>query len=291
MGKNRRVKFSLSWLIIMFIGILMTGCGDSSENQSEYITISGSSALLPLMEKSIEKFNEKYPYKEIGAQAGGSGTGLAQVLNGAVNIGNSDMPAEEKLDKALVDKLVDHKVIAQGFGVVVNKSLGIENLSSSQIKDIFSGKITNWKEVGGPDKDILLIHRTAGSGTRATFERTLLGGDKSLENDSIGVTQDSNGAVLSVIKSNDGAISYLSLVYMNTGDANKSLNLLKIDGVPCNKENIMDGSYKFWSWGHMYTKGEATGLTKEFIEFISSSDNSSSIESLGFISGAEMKVK
>lgn len=291
MNKSRRVKFILSWFLVVLIGILMTGCGKGSEKESEYITISGSSALLPLMEKSIEKFNEKYPYKEIGAQAGGSGTGLAQVLNGAVNIGNSDMPAEEKLDKSLVDKLVDHKVIAQGFGVVVNKSLGIEDLSSNQIRDIFSGKITNWKEVGGPDKDILLIHRTAGSGTRATFERTLFGGDKSLENDSVGVTQDSNGAVLSVIKSNDGGISYLSIVYMNTRDAKKSLNLLKIDGVECNKENIINNSYKFWSWGHMYTKGEATGLTKEFIEFISSPENSSSIESLGFISGAEMNVK
>lgn len=291
MKRSRRAKFILSWLLIVLIGSLMTGCGNGSEKESEYITISGSSALLPLMEKSIEKFNEKYTHKEIGAQAGGSGTGLAQVLNGAVNIGNSDMPAEEKLDKTLVDKLVDHKVIAQGFGVAVNKYLGIENLSSNQIRDIFSGKITNWKEVGGPDKDILLIHRTAGSGTRATFVRTLLGGDKSLENDSIGVTQDSNGAVLNVIKSNDGAISYLSLVYMNTGDAQKSLNLLKIDGVPCNKENIINGSYKFWSWGHMYTKGEATGLTKEFIEFIASTENSSSIESLGFISATEMKVK
>ncbi|WP_160687844.1 phosphate ABC transporter substrate-binding protein [Clostridium sp. C2-6-12] len=291
MKNSKRVKIILSWLFVLLIGSFIAACGNNSEKESEYITISGSSALLPLMEKSIEKFNEKYLYKEIGAQAGGSGTGLAQVLNGAVNIGNSDMPAEEKLDKALADKLIDHKVIAQGFGVVVNKSLGIENLSSNEIRDIFSGKISNWKEVGGPNKEILLIHRTAGSGTRATFERTLLGGDKTLENDSIGVTQDSNGAVLSVIKSNDGAISYLSLVYMNTGDAKKSLNTLKIDGVACNKENIINNSYKFWSWGHMYTKGEATGLTKEFIEFISSRDNYSSIESLGFISGSEMKVK
>jgi phosphate binding protein len=289
--KNIRAKCILSFLVIVLTGSFITGCGNATEKESEYITISGSSALLPLMEKSIEKFNEKYSNKEIGAQAGGSGTGLAQVLNGAVNIGNSDMPAEEKLDKKLADELVDHKVIAQGFGIVVNKSLGITSLSSSQIRDIFSGKITNWKDIGGPDKDILLIHRTAGSGTRATFERILLGGDKSLENDSIGVTQDSNGAVLSVIKSNDGAISYLSLVYMNTGDAIKSLSVVEIDGVACNKDNIIDGSYKFWSWGHMYTKGEATGLTKEFIDFVTSPDNSSSIDSLGFISGSEMKVK
>ena len=170
---------------------------------------------------------KKKPYAEISAQAGGSGTGLAQVLNGAVDIGNSDVQAEEKLDKELVKNLVDHKVIAQGFGIVVNKSLGIDNLTSNQIRDIFSGKITNWKDVGGSDKDILLIHRTAGSGTRATFEKTILDGNKSLENDSIGITQDSNGAVLSVIKTNDGAISYLSLVYMNTEEAKKTIGCIK----------------------------------------------------------------
>lgn len=291
MMKERIIKLILSSLVVVVISSVVIGCQDDSTNNIESITVSGSSALLPLMEKSIEKFNEKNPYAEISAQAGGSGTGLAQVLNGAVDIGNSDIPVEDKMDEANAKKLVDHKVIAQGFGVVVNKSLGIENLTSNQIRDIFAGKITNWKAVGGPNKEILLIHRTAGSGTRATFEKTILGGDKSLENDSIGVTQDSNGAVLSVIKSNDGAISYLSLVYMSTEEAKKLLNVLKIDAVASDKANICDGSYKFWSWGHMYTRGEPTGLAKEFIEFVSSVDNNSSIESLGFISAAEMKVK
>ena len=289
--KERIIKLLLSSLAVVVIASVIIGCQDESTNNIESITVSGSSALLPLMEKSIEKFNEKNPYAEISAQAGGSGTGLAQVLNGAVDIGNSDMSAEDKLDKANAQKLVDHKVIAQGFGVVVNKSLGIDNLTSSQIRDIFAGEITNWKTVGGPNKEILLIHRTAGSGTRATFEKTILGGDKSLENDSIGVTQDSNGAVLSVIKSNDGAISYLSLVYMSTEEAKKLLSVLKIDSVASDKVNICDGSYKFWSWGHMYTRGEPTGLAKEFVEFVSSVDNNSSVESLGFISAAEMKVK
>ena len=289
--KERIIKLILSSLVVVVISSVVIGCQDDSTNNIESITVSGSSALLPLMEKSIEKFNEKNPYAEISAQAGGSGTGLAQVLNGAVDIGNSDIPVEDKMDEANAKKLVDHKVIAQGFGVVVNKSLGIENLTSNQIRDIFAGKITNWKAVGGPNKEILLIHRTAGSGTRATFEKTILGGDKSLENDSIGVTQDSNGAVLSVIKSNDGAISYLSLVYMSTEEAKKLSNVLKIDGVASDKVNICDGSYKFWSWGHMYTRGKPTGLAKEFIEFVSSVDNNSSVESLGFISAAEMKVK
>jgi len=301
--KKTTLKLMVSTLVIGMLGIGMVGCGNAATNDSKAdnkassnevngsITVSGSSALLPLMEKTNEKFKEKNPKAEVGAQAGGSGTGLTQVLDGTVDIGNSDVFADEKLDKAKAETLVDHKVVAQGFGVVVSKSLGIDNLTSDQIKSIFSGKVTNWKDVGGPNKEILLIHRTAGSGTRATFEKTILGNDKSLENDSLGVTQDSNGAVLSAMKSNDGAISYLGLAYMQTKEAQDALKLVKIDGVASDKTNITDGSYKFWSWGHMYTKGEATGLTKTFIDFVTSSDNKESIESLGFISGSEMKVK
>jgi phosphate transport system substrate-binding protein len=293
--KKGTIKLIVSALMV---GSVMVGCGgastDSKVEKSELstsITVSGSSALLPLMEKTIEKFNEENPDAEIGAQAGGSGTGLAQVLDGMVEIGNSDVFAEEKLDAEKSKELVDHKVVAQGFAIVVSKTLGIDNLTSDQAKDIFSGKVTNWKDVGGVDKEILLIHRTAGSGTRATFEKTVLGGDKSLENDSLGVTQDSNGAVLSSMKENDGAISYLGLAYMNSKEAQDVLTTLKIDGIASDKANITDGSYKFWSYGHMYTKGEATGLAKSFIEFVTSDDNRESVESLGFISGSEMKVE
>lgn len=298
--KKRTLKFIVSALVVTMLGGAMVGCGSSndsistdegSKGLSGSITVSGSSALLPLMEQSIEKFTEENPDAEVSAQAGGSGTGLTQVLDGTVDIGNSDVFAEEKLDADKAAELVDHKVIAQGFGIVVSKSLGIDDLTTDQIKDIFSGKVTNWKEVGGPDKEIFLIHRTAGSGTRATFEKTILGGDKSLENDSLGATQDSNGAVLTAMKQNDGAISYLGLSYMNTEEAKALLNIVKIDGVSSDKENITDGSYPFWSWGHMYTKGEPTGVSKSFIEFITSSDNTESVESLGFISGSEMKVK
>ena len=297
--KKRTLKLIVSALLVAMVGSVMVGCGSTSTNDSKAgtselsgtITISGSSALLPLMEQTVGKFNEKNPNVEVSAQAGGSGTGLTQVLDGTVNIGNSDMFAEEALDAAKAKELVDHKVVAQGFGVVISKSLGIDNLTSAQIKDIFSGKVTNWKDVGGPNKDILLIHRTAGSGTRATFCKTILGGDKSLENDSLGVTQDSNGAVLTAMKQNDGAVSYLGLAYMQTKEAQDALKLVKLDGVSSDKANICDGSYKFWAWGHMYTKGEAKDATKSFIDFVTSSDNKDSIDSLGFISGAEMKVK
>ncbi|MBN1038120.1 MULTISPECIES: phosphate ABC transporter substrate-binding protein [unclassified Clostridium] len=296
--KKNTLKLIVSALLITMIGGSMAGCGSGEDkghtgnnSTNESITVSGSSALLPLMEQSIEKFNEINPGAEISAQAGGSGTGLTQVLEGTVDIGNSDIFAEEKLDEAQSKELVDHKVIAQGFGIVVNKSLGITNLNKEQLKGIFSGKITNWKEIGGPDKEIFLIHRKSGSGTRGTFENKILDGDKSLENDSIGAVQDSNGAVLTTMKQNDGAISYLALSYMNTAEAKELLQVTNIDGISSENENIKNGSYPFWSWGHMYTNGEAEGLSKEFINFITSEDNKESIENLGFISGSEIKEK
>ena len=289
--KNKNLKILVATLLISAMGGLLVGCGgkETSKQGGETITISGSSALLPLMEQTIEKFNEVKPGNTINAQAGGSGTGLTQVLEGSVNIGNSDVFAEEKLSKDDAKKLVDHKVVAQGFGVVVNKETEVKSLTKKQIQNIFSGKIKNWKEVGGKDMEILVIHRPASSGTRATFIEKVLDGNKKLENDSIGALQDSNGAVINAMKQNKGSISYIALSYMNNKEAKNTLDLVKINGVTPNLENIKNGKYDFWSWGHMYTKGEATGLSKEFIDFVGSKENMDSINNLGLIPGNEIK--
>ncbi|WP_244833240.1 phosphate ABC transporter substrate-binding protein [Clostridium sp. BJN0001] len=303
--KKKMLKICMSTLLTMSMGFAMAGCGslnggsnDSTSTKSEEtseeiagsITVSGSSALLPLMEQAIEKFNAKYPDASISAQAGGSGTGLTQVMDGTVDIGNSDIFAEEKLDKDKASTLVDHQVVAESFAIAVNKSVGVDNLTKDQIKKIFLGEIKNWKEVGGKDQEIFVIHRKDGSGTRATFEKKLLDGTK--ENDAIGIMQDSNGAVLSAMKQNEGAISYLGLAYLNGDDAkNAGIVATKIDGVSAEKNSIADGSYKFWSWGHMYTKGEAKGLSKQFIDYISSSEVKEIVDNLGFVSISDMKVK
>ncbi|ENZ01717.1 phosphate binding protein [Clostridium thermobutyricum] len=292
--RKRNLKLICLAGILCISGGIFAGCGATEEESTGEdikgtITISGSSAMLPLMESSIEKYKEVNKDAVINAQAGGSGTGLSQVLEGAVDIGNSDVFAKDKLGEEKEKELVDHKVIAQGFGVVVNKEAGVTNLTKDQIKKIFKGEIKNWKEVGGNDEEILLIHRPESSGTRATFTEKILDGDKDLENDSLGATQDSNGAVLNTMKKHKGGISYVALTYMRTDEAKGALNLVSIDGVEATSENIEEGKYDFWSWGHMYTKGEAKGLTKDFIDFVGSDKNSEVIEELGLIKGSEIK--
>lgn len=291
--KKKNLKLLVGALLVTMIGGVFVGCGSSnngSSSESKTISLSGSSALLPLINASTDGFKDNNEGYDVNAQAGGSGTGLTQVLEGSVNIGNSDIFADEKLDAEKSKELVDHQVVAQGFAIVVNKNLGVTNLTKDQIKGIFSGKIKNWKEVGGADKEIFLVHRTASSGTRATFVKTVLDGDKALENDSLGSTQDSNGAVAKAMAQNDGAISYLALAYMKQDEA-KNLTIISIDGVIADKENITTGKYPFWSWGHMYTKGEPTEAAKKLIDYIMSDENKKAVEDNGFISGSEMKVK
>lgn len=288
--KKKSLKLIVGALLITMIGGAFVGCGSSEGEEGGTVTLSGSSALLPLVEASIDGFIEKNPGYEINAQAGGSGAGLTQVLDGSVNIGNSDIFANEKLEEDKAKELVDHKVVAQGFAIVVNEAAGVKELTKQQIQDVFSGKVKNWKEVGGADKEIFLVHRPSSSGTRATFVKTVLGGDKSLENDSLGSVQDSSGAVAKAMAQNDGAVSYLALSYLSSDEA-KSMVKVAIDGVEASKENITTGKYPFWSWGHMYTKGEPTAEAKKFIDYIMSEDNKKVVEDTGFISGSEMKVE
>ncbi|MGL4875700.1 MAG: phosphate ABC transporter substrate-binding protein [Clostridium sp.] len=288
--KKRNLRLlCLAGVLTLSVGTFI-GCGAKNEDEEKKtITISGSSAMLPLMESSIEKYGEENKSVVINAQAGGSGTGLSQVLEGAVDIGNSDVFADKKLDEKDAKELVDHKVVAQGFALVASKESGVTNLTKAQIKDIFSGKIKNWKEVGGKDSEIMVIHRPESSGTRATFTETILDGDKEIENDSIGATQDSNGAVLNTMKNHPGSISYVAMTYMKTDEAKKSLQLVSIDGVEPTSENIKNGKYDFWSWGHMYTKGEPKIEVKEFIDFVGGEKNAETIEELGLIQGSEIK--
>ncbi|PEJ59445.1 MULTISPECIES: substrate-binding domain-containing protein, partial [unclassified Bacillus (in: firmicutes)] len=114
------------------------------------ISAAGSTALQPLADEAATEFMSKFPQVSVTVQGGGSGTGVNQVSTGAIQIGNSDVPAAEKLeDKSKASALVETKVAGVGYSMVTNKDVGVDSLTLQQIEDIFAGKVTNWKEVGG----------------------------------------------------------------------------------------------------------------------------------------------
>lgn len=185
MVMKKGIKFSLAALVVA--GSL-AGCGKAEETSgkdakgsdnakqelSGTIAAAGSTALQPLAEEAGKKFMEKNSNVSIQVQGGGSGTGINQVASGAVQIGNSDVPSADKIkDADKAKELVDNKVAGIAFALVVNKDVKVDNLTVQQVQDIFTGKVTNWKEVGGKDEKINVINRPASSGTRATFEKQL----------------------------------------------------------------------------------------------------------------------
>lgn len=268
--------------------MLITGCGGgqsassgsgAATELSGKVSASGSTALLPLLKPAQEEFQNKNAKVTVNVAGGGSFTGMNQVAEGSVDIGNSDvnLPDEYK-DKGLVD----HKVVVEPFVFIVDKANKVDNLTKQQVIDILTGKITNWSQVGGADQKITLIHRAKSSGSRATISDVVLKGAAFTDD---AVIQDSNGAVRAAIASTPGAIGYVDAPY-----ADDSVKVLKFDGVEFSAQNIIDGKYPIYGYGHMYTKGEPTGAVKAFIDFVMSDEfQNAQVEKLGFIPVSKMK--
>jgi len=297
----KKVKWLLAaGCILALLATMVAGCGGQGQLQppqegaqkpagqektelSGKITAVGSTALLPLVEEAAKQFMSKHPQVQIGVQGGGSGTGLSQVAAGAADIGNSDIFAEEKsgIDAS---KLVDTKVCVVGMAAVVNPKVTVDTLTKKQLIDIFAGKVTNWKEVGGPDQKIVLINRAKGSGTRATFKAFALDG---AEETAGAMEIDSSGQVKKTVAETPGAISYLALSYVDN-----TVKAIKIDGVEPSEENICNGKYPVWAYEHMYTLGEPTGLKKAFLDYMLSDEvQNTLVPKLGYIPATKMKVQ
>lgn len=285
------------FLVMLLVGALMmavAGCGGGQNDQKDEgqggtgsaigsITAVGSSALQPLVEEAANQFMAQNPEAQIVVQGGGSGTGLSQVAQGACDIGNSDLFAEEKLSPEEAKQLVDHKVCVVGVAAVVHPGITVDNVTKQQLIDIFTGKITNWKDVGGPDVKVTLVNRPKSSGTRGTFKAFALDGAE----EASGIEQDSSGTVRKIISETPGAIGYLALSYLDG-----SVKVLNLDGVEPTAENIYSGDYPVWAYEHMYTRGEPTGLAKGFLDYMMSEEvQQTLVPELGYLPVTEMTVE
>ncbi len=266
----------LAWIFVfMMAGNLSAFAGnlDLFEGMKGTLRIAGGTAHIPVMKEAAKRIMTFNGDIQIIIAGGGSGVGIKQVGEGLVDIGNSGRkPTDEEINKY---QLKMFKWAIDGVGVVVNPENKVKALSKAQLIDIFSGKINNWKSIGGVDKAINIYTRDKASGTRAVFWK------KALDKGEITAKANfvvSNGGMKSAVSSDPYAIGYVSVGYID-----ESVAPVALGGVVPTLENVKQGKYQIARGLYSNTKGEPSGLTKKFIDFIFSSEGQKIASEKGFV--------
>lgn len=251
-------------IVIIAGAVLALGGG----GQQEKIDIVGSTSVQPVAEKLAAEYMKKHPNVKINVQGGGSSVGIKSAQDGTADIGTSSKELKPDEKKGLTEYLIGK----DGIAIIVNSKNTVSDLSQDQVKDIFSGKITNWKEVGGPDAKITVITREDGSGTRKAFEEIVMGKKTKIKKDAI--VESSTEAVKQAVKQDANAIGFISLANLD-----ETVKALKIDGVAPSEQTVADGSYKIQRPFLFLVKGSAQGAVKDFIDWVLSPEGQAIVKS------------
>lgn len=254
-------------LLFCFItALIFFGCGKGKIS----ITLAGSTAFQPFAEKIADEYMKTNPNITITVQGGGSAVGIQSANSGAAQIGMADLVKLPDEAKGLTSTIVAQ----DGIAIVVNPGNKIENLSTDQVRDIFNGKIKNWKEIGGTNTPITVVSRESGSGTRSSFEKIING--ITLVNNA--VIQNSNGTIRETVANDQNSIGYIS-----HGILNEKVKALKIDNVECTTESIIAKKYNLVRPIFLLTKGAPSGEVKKFIDYILTQEIQSMIKKDGLL--------
>ncbi len=248
-------------ILVIVIILVLAGAYLAINSGSSKVEIVGSTSVQPVAEKLVEKYKETHPDAQINVQGGGSSVGIKSAQDGTADIGTSSKALKKNESQGLTQIPLGQ----DGIVIAVNTENSVDGVTSEQLKDIFSGKITNWKEVGGSDGKINVIRREDGSGTLDAFESIVMGKDTKIKSDA--VVQSSTEAVKQSVKTDENAIGFVSYAHMSS-----DVKALKIDGVSPSDDTIADGSYKLQRPFLFLVKGTSNQATQDFLNFVNSSE-------------------
>ncbi|WP_449245928.1 PstS family phosphate ABC transporter substrate-binding protein [Desulfarculus baarsii] len=272
----RKKSLIKSVICLAAAGVMLLG---GAALAADKISISGSTTVLPIAQKAAEVYMKTNPgAAEISVSGTGSGDGLKALVEGSIDIADSSRAAKDKEIKLADEKgvkLVKHVVALDCIVPVVNPANKVTGLTKAQIKDIYTGAIKNWSEVGGDDGPIVVISRDSSSGTFEVWNELVLHKERVRPDAQL---QASNGAVAQAVASNKYAIGYVGIGYLS-----KDLKGLTVDGVAASSDAARDKSYPVSRELYMYTNGEPTGAVKAFIDFVMGAEGQKIAGEEGFV--------
>jgi phosphate transport system substrate-binding protein len=261
--------------LMLTVFCLFIGAGTAF---AENVVIKGSTTVLPIAQSTLETFMKANPGVNISLSGGGSGEGVKALIDKSTDIANSSREIKDKeieLAKSKGVNPVAHIVAIDAIVPIVNPRNKVKNLSIDQLSQIYQGKITNWKEVGGEDLQIVVISRDSSSGTFEAWAEMVLNKAKVTPRAQM---QASNGAIVQAVSKNRYAVGYIGMGYIN-----KSIKTLTVNGVEATLENAFSKTYPVARPLYMYTNGRPSGQTAKYIDFVLSPAGQALVAKDGYI--------
>jgi len=252
------MKWKSLVLSAAFLGCLAAGAADAGS-----IRMDGSTTVLPIAQKVVEAFMKENPGVNINVSGGGSGNGIKALIDGTTNIANSSRFLKEEEVKLALERGVYPVPFAVAYDCivpVVHPENPAKDLTMAQLKAIYMGEIKNWKEVGGADKEVVVVSRDTSSGTYEVWEEKVMKKERVYAG---ALLQASSGAVAQAVSKNKYAIGYLGIGYVD-----KSVKALTVNGVPGNEETALSGKFPISRALFMFTKGWPSGEILTFINYL-----------------------
>lgn len=283
-NRNSRIR-GLLMAIALLAAIQMSGC--SRKGGKGYITIKGSDTMVHLVSSWAEAFMKKNPDIEVSVTGGGSGTGIAALINGTTDICAASREIKDKEEKLAEQRGISPSEIAvarDGIAVVVNPQNPVSELSMGQLAKIFTGSYRRWSEVGGLDEEIILLSRESSSGTYVFFQEHVLKKQDYAQNAKL---MPATSAIIQSVSSDKWAVGYVGLGYALAAKGKVKIAAVKADdnsaAVSPSEQTVKSGEYSIARSLYLYINGEATGTVKNFIEFCLSEEGQKIAIETGYV--------